>query len=439
MVVPTILKSKEVNQILRQPSAPRARALRELVRIAQEEPDRLQVQRSCYTKVIRTFGKCKRKMWREALWFLSKSRDFLINDDVFMYNTVLQVLSEGSQWFPAVALLNHMLVYGPFPDIASFNTVLSALKRNRSRLWQRSLHVLTALPQASLMANERTYSICLASVAPCATPAVLKDLVTEMRESGSDGNVVRTVLGKALAETNDWQSCLDMLKDFQSSGGVPDAKLLTCCAVCCGRKLKWQHALKLLSEGDWHAQRNVGLRSAVEYTLRRAQREEIAEEVRLGRPKAAAEFEGTSSVEPRNPREHMAQARARLAACGAGGWAEALLVLEEGWQHRTLNGEVLRQAIEVCGEQAWRWAIYILDKASERGLSNVKICDAVMGTLQYAWRTALELLEDMPRQRIAWSVFSCSRCIYACAVGGDCLEVDHVRRFQTSARREQEM
>ena len=37
---------------------------------------------------------------------------------------------------------------------------------------------------------------------------------------------------------------------------------------------------------------------------------------------------GTSSVEPRNPREHMAQARARLAACGAGDWAEALLVLE---------------------------------------------------------------------------------------------------------------
>ena len=32
-----------------------------------------------------------------------------------------------------------------------------------------------------------------------------------------------------------------------------------------------------------------------------------------------------------------------------------------------------------------------------------------------------------------------SGCIYACAVGGDCLEVDHVRRFQTSARREQEM
>ena len=24
---------------------------------------------------------------------------------------------------------------------------------------------------------------------------------------------------------------------------------------------------------------------------------------------------------------------------------------QEGWQHRTLNGEVLRQAIEVCGEQ----------------------------------------------------------------------------------------
>ena len=30
-------------------------------------------------------------------------------------------------------------------------------------------------------------------------------------------------------------------------------------------------------QGDWHAQRDVGLRSAVEYTLRRAQRHEIAE------------------------------------------------------------------------------------------------------------------------------------------------------------------
>ena len=27
---------------------------------------------------------------------------------------------------------------------------------------------------------------------------------------------------------------------------------------------------------------------------------------------------------------------------------------QEGWQHRTLNGEVLRQAIEVCGEQVPR-------------------------------------------------------------------------------------
>ena len=33
-------------------------------------------------------------------------------------------------------------------------------------------------------------------------------------------------LGKALAETNDWQSCLDMLKDFQSSGEAP--KQLVC-------------------------------------------------------------------------------------------------------------------------------------------------------------------------------------------------------------------
>ena len=44
-----------------------------------------------------------------------------------------------------------------------------------------------------------------------------------------------------------------MLTSFSTRGGVPDAKLLTCCAVCCGRKLKWQHALKLLSEAlEWH-------------------------------------------------------------------------------------------------------------------------------------------------------------------------------------------
>lgn len=85
--MPQILKSKEVNQILREPARRRAKGLKELVRIAEEEPHRLQVQRSCYTKVIRAFGQGKRKMWREALWFLTKCRDFLINDDVLMCTT----------------------------------------------------------------------------------------------------------------------------------------------------------------------------------------------------------------------------------------------------------------------------------------------------------------------------------------------------------------
>eukprot|EP00913_Durusdinium_trenchii_P002922 g2709.t1 len=69
--LPQILKSKEVNQILQQPAAKRTGQLIELVRIAAEEPQRFQVQRSCYTKLIRALGVGKRKMWREALWLLT--------------------------------------------------------------------------------------------------------------------------------------------------------------------------------------------------------------------------------------------------------------------------------------------------------------------------------------------------------------------------------
>ena len=50
------------------------------------------------------------------------------------------------------------------------------------------------------------------------------------------------------------------------------------------------------------------------------------------------------------------------------------------------------------------------DPNHRRGLSNVKICDAVMGTLQYAWRTALELLEEAFFLGNERSVFNLSVC-----------------------------
>ena len=37
----------------------------------------------------------------------------------------------ASHWLKTMSLLNDMLIYGPFPDIVSFNTALSALKRSR--------------------------------------------------------------------------------------------------------------------------------------------------------------------------------------------------------------------------------------------------------------------------------------------------------------------
>lgn len=188
------------------------------------------------------------------------------------------------------------------------------------------------------------------------------------------------------------------------------------------KSLQWQHALQLLTEADWRAQRDVGFRSAVEYTLRRAKQFFAAEVVRHGRPEAAPEFRGVE--QPLSRKARLAQAVTRLAACPAGAWAEALGVLEDVWRHRrAVNGQCLRHAIEVCGEQAWRWAIYILDQAWARGPPpSVEIMNAVLGTLRLAWRSAVQLLEDMPRQRIAWSVFSCSSCIHACAVGGERLE-----------------
>ena len=40
----------------------------------------------------------------------------MTNMSCFMSPPYAVYSSAGSQWFPAVALLNHMLVYGPFPD-----------------------------------------------------------------------------------------------------------------------------------------------------------------------------------------------------------------------------------------------------------------------------------------------------------------------------------
>ncbi|CAJ1437559.1 unnamed protein product [Effrenium voratum] len=416
--LPPVLKSQDVNRILQKGAAARAVELKELVRICSEEPHRIRLQRSAYTKLIRALGVSKRKMWREAWMLLEKCREFLINDDVIMYNTVLQVFAQASHWLKTMSLLNDMLIYGPFPDIVSFNTALSALKR--SRLWRRVLQVLAAIPEANLEANQRTYSIAVAACKENKEKS--RELMLDMtRRSMAPGNIVRTAFLAASGDA-EWQVCLQQVQELRSGGDIPDAQMLTTAVVSCGKISQWPWAVKLLDEADWRAQRDLGLRSAVEMALLKAGQAQKAEVVRTTRPPAAKAFEGLEV--PLTRRAELASGAAKMAAAQVGAWQVAVEVLEGLWQKRRRpNGRLLRDAVELCGEQAWAWAIHLLATATARDLRpSGEIYDALLGVLRLRWRSAVDVLEEMPRRRIAWSVFSCSRCLSACAAGGDRLE-----------------
>lgn len=55
-----ILQSRDVRALLQQSGKRRAEALEELVRIFREEPSRLRLKRSSYTKIIKALGTGKR-------------------------------------------------------------------------------------------------------------------------------------------------------------------------------------------------------------------------------------------------------------------------------------------------------------------------------------------------------------------------------------------
>ncbi|CAE7344029.1 MEE40 [Symbiodinium natans] len=421
--LPQLIKSRQLHDILDQPAQRRGRQLAELMSVISREPGRLRLQRSAYTKLLRALGTGKRKMWREAIFLLWKCRDFLVNEDAVMYNTVLQTCAEGAQWQRSLLILNEMLVYGPFPDVVSFNSALGALAR--ASIWTRALHLLGALPVVGLTPSARTMSTAAKACTGANEVSKACELVHDMtRQSVPANNVVRTVLVQALSVQSDWQQCLEQVRLLRSGAEgfipaeEPDARLLTTAAVACGRCHEWQQALGLLAEADWHAMRDIGFRSAVERACIEAGQHGIAEAVRRSRPEAAKAWRGAPEIITRRAR--LAKAAANVAeAAHTGNWPEAVRAVEDVWQNgRAPNGALLREAIEVCGEQAWEWALELLERARERGPPvTPALVDTVIGCLRHAWRSALDVLEDMARRQLQRTLFSYTRCLSACAEG----------------------
>eukprot|EP00439_Symbiodinium_sp_Y106_P009680 s1869_g1.t1 len=124
-------------------------------------------------------------------------------------------------------------------------------------------------------------------------------------------------------------------------------------------------------------------------------------------------------------RARLAKAAAAVAeASHTGNWQEAVKVMEDIWRlGRSPHGTLLQEAIAVCGEKAWAWALELMERAWERGPPvTPALADAVLGCLSIAWRSALDLLQDMPRRQLQPTLFSYSRCINACAEGVQRLE-----------------
>ncbi|CAE7316734.1 unnamed protein product, partial [Symbiodinium sp. CCMP2456] len=111
-------------------------------------------------------------------------------------------------------------------------------------------------------------------------------------------------------------------------------------------------------------------------------------------------------------------------ASHTGNWPEAVKVMEDIWRlGRSPHGTLLQEAIVVCGEKAWAWALELMERAWERGPPvTPALVDAVLGCLSLAWRSALDLLQDMPRRQLQPTLFSYSRCMNACAEGVQRLE-----------------
>eukprot|EP00439_Symbiodinium_sp_Y106_P054326 s1047_g7.t1 len=226
------------------------------VSVISQEPERIQLQRSAFTKLLRALGRGKRKMWQEAIFLLKQCRQFLVYEDTLMqlacrYNTVLDTCRLGKQWHQALMLLNDMLVYGPFPDLVSFNTAIGTYGFEIG-LWARALHLLAALPAAGLAPNDRTLSITASACTGANQISKACDLVDSMaRQNVFVNKVVRNVLVQAFQVQSQWQQCIEQIDLLRSGAGglirteEPDAKLLTTVAVACGRSREWRQ------DGGW--------------------------------------------------------------------------------------------------------------------------------------------------------------------------------------------
>lgn len=134
--------------------------------------------------------------------------------DLLQYNMAFKTTAKCGSWNCALSLLQEMQTSGVTPNVISFNSVISTLKKGPPSLWESALALLKEMHMAGVTANVQSFSTAISVCARC----------------------------------SQWEQTLSLLEDMRAAGITPSEICTTAAISACTKSEQWKHAVPLLEE-----------------------------------------------------------------------------------------------------------------------------------------------------------------------------------------------